>query len=136
MVVHRLRKSPTFFQQPRWQYPLTICFLHIWPNKEKPLISLAVVFWILFVDCYWELYNVINNNRWKSMTIDKQDWLIFFSLMCTFNSTLLGTLWCSFLHQANMFWSFWYLCCTIWYFIKGILHPANMCLLLLTEDKN
>ena len=51
--------------------------------------SLAVVFWILFVDCYWELYNVINNNRRKSKTIDKHDWLIFFSLMCTLNEQYL-----------------------------------------------
>ena len=66
--------------------------------------SLAVVFWILFVDCYWEMYNVINNNRRKSKTIDKQDWLIFFSPWCVHwtNSTLFGTFWCSFLHPANM----------------------------------
>ena len=71
-IVHKLRKPPTFCQMPRWQCPLTICILHIWPRatpyiyskKEKPLRSLAVVFWILFVDCY-------ENCIMLSITIDE-----------------------------------------------------------------
>ena len=36
----------------------------------------------------WELYNVVNNNRRKSKTIDKQDWLIFFVLDVYFVRTV------------------------------------------------
>ena len=79
-----------------------------------------------------------------------------FSWMWTVN---IGTLWSSFLHPANMclllliedknenhyllpeghrrwmVWSFWYLRCTILYFIEGFKHPATTRVLFWREEK-
>ena len=118
--------------------------------------SLAVVFWILFVDCYENcIMLLITIDESQRPSTNRIDWY-FFSLMCTVN---IDTLWRSFLYPANMclllliedknenhyllpeghrrwmVWSFWYFRCTILYFIEGFKHPANTRLLFLGEEK-